>query len=140
MSPRVLYRTASVLLILFALGHQIGFRQVDPLWGADAVVAAMRNTHFQVQGMLRSYWDFYSGFGFFVTVLLLFAAVLAWQLGGLSKAVLQSLALVTWTLALSFAVITFLSWRYFFIAPLVFSAVVALCLVIAAWRSAALGG
>jgi hypothetical protein len=95
----------------------------------------MKTVRFEVQGMSRSYWDFFSGFGFFVTVLLLFAAVLAWQLGGLSKETLQSLAFVTWTLAFSFVVITFLSWRYFFIAPLVSSAIVSLCLLIAAWSA-----
>jgi hypothetical protein len=31
--PSVLYRVASVLLILFTVGHTLGFRQVDPSWG-----------------------------------------------------------------------------------------------------------
>jgi len=85
--------------------------------------------------MTRSYWDFFSGFGFFVTVLLLFAGILAWQLGGLSTDTLQKLTLVTWTLAFSFVVITFLSWRYFFIAPLVSSALVSVILLLAAWSA-----
>ncbi len=136
MTSKILYRIASTFLVLFALGHQLGFRSTDPLWGANTVVDGMKSVHFQVQGMSRSYWDFFSGFGFFVTVFLLFAAVLAWQLGGLSKETQQSLAFVMWTLAFSFVVITFLSWRYFFIAPLVFSAIVSLCLLMAAWSAA----
>ncbi len=88
-----------------------------------------------MQGFTRSYWGFYAGFGFFVTVLLLFAAILAWQLGGLPKDMLRSLRVVNWALALSFVAVTVLSWRYFFIAPLVFSGVVAACLVLAAWRA-----
>ena len=43
--------------------------------------------------------------------------------------------LVTWGLALSFLAVTYLSWRYFFPAPVIFSAVIALCLVVAAWLS-----
>jgi hypothetical protein len=31
--------------------------------------------------------------------------------------------------------VTFLSWRYFFIAPVVFSAVITVCLVLAAWAA-----
>ncbi len=136
MSPSLLYRVASVLLVLFGLGHQFGFRRIDPRWGVDSAIGALKATQFQVQGMTRTYWDFYSGFGFFVTVLLFFAAILALQLGRLSKEALGSLSLVTWAFAVAFVVITVLTWRYFFIAPLVFSSLVALCLLLAAWSAA----
>ncbi len=136
MSPSLLYRVASVLLVLFGLGHQLGFRRVDPRWGVDSAIGALKATQFQVQGMTRTYWDFFSGFGFFVTVLLFFSAILAFQLAGLSKESLRSLRVVTWAFALSFVVITLLTWRYFFIAPLVFSSLVALCLLMAAWTAA----
>jgi hypothetical protein len=135
-SPSLLYRAASVLLVLFAFGHQLGFRRVDPRWGVNAAIEALKTTQFQVQGMTRTYWDFFSGFGFFVTVLLVFAALLAFQLGGLPKESLRGLGLVTWAFALCFVMITLLTWRYFFIAPLVFSSLVALCLVLAAWSAA----
>jgi len=134
-SASLLYRIASVLLVLFGLGHQVGFRQIDPRWGVDSTIAALKATPFRVQGMTRTYWDFFSGFGFFVTVLLFFAAILAFQLGGLPKETLRSLRLVTWTFALAFVAITLLTWRYFFIAPLVFSSLVTLCLVLAAWSA-----
>ena len=81
MKTSVLYRVAAVLLVLFAAGHNIGFRRVDPRWRADAVVGAMQTTRFAVGSFGRTYWDFYAGFGFFVTAFLLFAAVLAWQRG-----------------------------------------------------------
>jgi hypothetical protein len=134
--PSILYRIASVLLVLFGLGHQLGFRRVDPSWGVDSALGALKTIEFRVQGMTRTYWDFFSGFGFFVTVLLFFAAILAFQLGGLSKESLRSLRLVTWGFALSFVVITLLTWRYFFVAPLILSSLVALCLVLAAWSAA----
>ena len=136
MSPSLLYRVASVLLVLFGLGHQLGFRRVDPRWGVDSAIGALKATQFQVQGMTRTYWDFFSGFGFFVTVLLFFSAILAFQLAGLSKESLRNLSLVTWAFAVSFVVIALLTWRYFFIAPLIFSSLVALCLLMAAWSAA----
>jgi hypothetical protein len=40
-----------------------------------------------------------------------------------------------WALALCFAGIAVLSWRYFFIIPIVFSIVITLCLIAAAWLS-----
>ena len=135
MSPSLLYRIAAVLLILFGLGHQLGFRRIDPRWGVDSTIGALKATRFQVQGMTRTYWDFFAGFGFFVTVLLFFAAILAFQLGGLPKETLRSLGLVTWTFALAFVAITLLTWRYFFVVPLVLSSLVALCLLMAAWSA-----
>jgi hypothetical protein len=132
MKASLLYRIASILLILFALGHTLGFRRLDPRWKVDSIIAALRSTHFEVQGLNRTYWDFYVGFGFFVTVLLLFAALLAWQLGGLSKEHLSAMPIITWGLAGCFVVVTFLSWKYFFIVPVIFSCVVTICLILAA--------
>ncbi len=132
----VLYRIASVLLVLFAVAHTAGFRQADPAWGAEAVIGAMQSVHFDVQGFSRSYWDFFVGAGLSVGVFFLFAGVLAWQLGGLPPTALASMRGVAWALALCFAAITAVSWRYLFILPVVFAGVITLCLAAAAWRSA----
>jgi hypothetical protein len=129
----LLYRITSVLLVLFAVGHTLGFRSVDPTWGVDSVISAVKSAHFAVQGFDRTYWDFYTGFGLFVTVFLLLAAVLTWQLGSLPKVVLSTMWILNWSLAACFMVIAALSWTYFFLVPVVFSTVIALCLVCAAW-------
>jgi len=95
----------------------------------------MQSNHFYIMGFSRTYWDFYVGFGLFVSVFLILAAVLAWQLGGLQP---ESLALMRgtgWAFALCFVAITVLSWKYFFIVPIVFSIVTTLCLTAAAWLS-----
>jgi hypothetical protein len=135
MKAPLLYRIASALLLLFAAGHTMGFRRVDPRWGVDAAIQALKATRFDVQGFSRTYWGFYTGFGLFVSVLLLFAAAVAWQLGGLSREVLGAMPGVTWGLAVCFVAVTFLSWQYFFIAPVVFSGLIALCLLAAAWSA-----
>jgi len=133
MKVSLLYRVASGLLVLFAIGHTLGFRRTDPKWGADSVVDSMRTTRFNVDGFSRTYWDFFTGFGLFVTVFLLFAAILAWELGGLGKDPLMFLPIVRWAFAICFVGITVLSWMYFFIIPGVFSSLIGLCLVLAAW-------
>ncbi len=135
MKASIIYRIASVLLVLFALGHTLGFRRVDPRWGLDSIISALRSTHFNVQGLNRTYWDFYTGFGLFVTVLLLFSAALSWQLGVLPKETVAAMPIVTWSFAVSFAVVTFLSWEYFFFLPVIFSAVITICLFLAAWTA-----
>jgi len=127
------YRASSLLLVLFAAGHTLGFRKTDA-WPATVkpVVAGMQTVYFPADGFLRSYWDFYVGFGLFVTVMMLFAAVVAWQMAGLSPETLSRLKLIRWSLAVALAVITAMTWRYFFVAPLIFSLVTTATLTVAA--------
>jgi hypothetical protein len=135
MKTSVLYRISSGLLVLFAIGHQLGFRRLDPRWGVDSLVDSMKTRNFVAQGFSRTYWDFYTGFGIFVTVFLLFAAAIAWQLGGLTKGQLSLLPIICWGFAICFAGITYLSWKYFFIAPGIFSGLITLLLFLGAWLS-----
>ena len=134
MKASIFYRIAAVLMLLLDAGHTSGFPWSDPKWGVD--LGAMRSTHFDILGSSRTYWDFYVGFGLFVSVFLLLAVVLAWQLGGLPAETLARMRGVAWAFPLCFAAITVLSWGYFFIIPIVFSAVTTVCLIAAAWRSA----
>ena len=125
MSARMLYRISSVLLVLFAVGHTVGFRSTKGMTGAVTV-----------QGFERSYYHFYVGFGFFVTIFLLFSAALTWQLGGLpTEALARVPSVVTWGLAACFIAIAIITWRYFFMTPDIFSTLVGVCLIAAAWRS-----
>ena len=132
MTSRVLYRIAAVLILLFDLGHSVGCPWSDPKWGVDT--SAMRSTQFQILGFTRTYWDFYVGFGLFISVFLLLAAVLAWQLGSLPAQTAPLLRVTAWTFSLCFAAVTVLSWMYFFAIPIVFSTLITACLAAAAWR------
>jgi hypothetical protein len=134
MKASIFYRIAAVLMLLLDAGHTSGFPWSDPKWGVD--LGPMRSTHFDILGVSRTYWDFYVGFGLFITVYLLLAVVLAWQLSGLPAETVALMRGTAWTFAVCFAAITVLSWRYLFIIPIVFSMVITLCLTAAAWLSA----
>ena len=136
MKASVLYRIAAVLLLLFAVGHTLGFRQSDPGWGVDSLLVSMRSIHFDVQGFSRTYWDLFEAAGFSVGVLYVFAAILAWQLAGLPAATLARMRGTTWSFAVCFAVLTIVSWRFLFIIPIAFSFAITVCLTAAAWLSA----
>jgi hypothetical protein len=136
MKASTFYRIAAVLLLLFAIGHTLGFRQSDPSWGVDALLGSMRSIHFDLQGFNRTYWDLFEAAGFSVGVFFLFSAILAWQLGGLPAATLALMRGTAWAFALCFAAITVVSWSYLFILPIAFSVVITLCLTAAAWLSA----
>jgi len=135
MKASVLYRIAAVLLLLFAVGHTVGFRQSDPTWGVDALLGSMRSIHFNVQGFNRTYWDLFLAAGFSVGVFYLFAAILAWQLSGLPASTLAPMRATGWAFALCFAALTVVSWRYLFIIPVAFSIAITVCLTAAAWLS-----
>ena len=132
MRASILYRISSVLILLFAIGHTLGFRKTDPAWGVDQALSILKRTTFHIQGFDRTYYGFYAGSGYFVTLLILFTAVVTWQLGRLPAATLAQLPWLTWGLALCYAGSLVISLRYFFMAPVIFSALIFLCLAAAA--------
>jgi hypothetical protein len=135
MKASLFYRIAAALLLFFAVGHTLGFRQSDPGWGVDALLGSMRSIHFDVQGFSRTYWDLFVAAGFSIGVFYFFSAILAWQLGGLPAEILSRMRGTTWAFAVCFAAITVVSWRYLFILPIIFSMVITVCLIAAAWLS-----
>jgi hypothetical protein len=134
--PSVLYRIASVLLLLFAALHTFGFRQVDPQWGVESLIRSMQSIRFDILGSQRTYWEFFVGFGLFFSIFLVFTAVLTWQLSGLPGQTLTAMRGTAWALVACFAAVTAVCCGYAFIIPIVFSILILLCLTAAAWLSA----
>jgi hypothetical protein len=132
------YRIASVLFILFAAGHTIGFLAFKPPSSEGlAVRDAMQNVHFQVKGSSFTYGEFYTGFGLYATVYLLFSAFLAWHLGNLARTTPQAIGSLAWVFVAVQIASLVLSWRYFLLPPVILSASVAACLAWAGWLVAA---
>lgn len=135
MKASLLYRIASILMLLFAAGHTFGFRQIDPKWGVDSLVQSMKSIHFNANGSDRTYWDFFVGFGLFVTALMVFASIVAWQFSNLRAETLGQMRIGAWGFVVCFGVVAYLSWRSFFLVPVIFSVSILLCLTAAAWIS-----
>jgi len=127
MKASLFYRIAAVLLLLFPVGHTLGFRQSGPAWGVDTLLGSMRSTHFDVQGFSRTLGTVCRGWILGQRVLFIRGG-LAWQLGGLSAETLAAMRITVWAFVLCFAAITVVSWRYLFILPIVFSIMITLCL------------
>jgi len=130
MNASTFYRIAAVLLVLFALGHTLGFRRSDP-----NLLGSMRLTRFDVQGFNHTYWDLIVAAGFSVGVFYLFAAIVAWQLGALPAPTLALMRGTAWASSLCLAALAVVSWRYLLILPIAFSILITLCLIAAAWFS-----
>src|ERR1700730_9881820 len=122
-------RIASVLTLVHAVLHTIGgvFGGAAP--GAQqAAVTAMQINQFQVMGVTRTFWDFYMGLGLAGSVSMTVEAVVFWQLGSLAKTDALRLRPILATFLIGFLGVAVVSYRYFFVAPVIAEILIALCL------------
>ncbi|PYY03415.1 MAG: hypothetical protein DMG64_08005 [Acidobacteria bacterium] len=87
MKPTLFLRIASLLTLIHCILHTIGGVLAGPKHGAEeaSVIETMKPRRFDVMGSMRSYWDFFFGYGLFITLALLVQAVLFWQLARVMK-------------------------------------------------------
>lgn len=124
------FRLTTYLLILYCAGHTVGALVQTPHFGpgADAVLEAMKTTHFLANGSACTWYGFYLGFGYLVSIFFLFAAVVTWHLGGLAPPQQRAAAPLAGALFVAFAAGTYLAARWFFLPPVVFSSLITLLL------------
>jgi hypothetical protein len=128
----LLLRIASVIALLFALGHTSGSPWTPSVeHGAASVVEAMKSVSFDAMGTNRSYWEFYYGFGVSISVYMFAQAAFLWLLAALAKTQPASVRPFVVVLLASYAANGFVAWRYFFVLPLVLSVVMVICLALA---------
>ncbi len=120
MSATILFRIASVVFLLFAVGHTFGFLSFKPPTAEGlAVQKAMSNVVFKVGGSDLSYGGFYRGFGLSCTVSMLFSAILCWQLGALATTHPREITVIAWPLFVVQAIGVALSIKYFGWPPVI---------------------
>jgi hypothetical protein len=123
-------RLTTLLLVLYCLGHTLSALVSTPPFGAqsDAVAAAMKSVHFEFSGSVCTWYGFYLGFGYEVSIFFLFSGVLTWFLGGMSLPDQRRWAPILWALFVSYSATIVLAVRYLFIVPIVFSSLITLLL------------
>jgi hypothetical protein len=131
------FRATAALFVFFALSHTIGFLQPPvPDSPTAPVYSAMRQVHAPIMGFMRSYLDFYRGFGLSVTVEFLVLGLIAWQLASLSVRQPRAALPLAVTLLIGSIGTVVVSFVYFFAAPMVVSAITLACAV-GGWASVA---
>jgi len=137
------FRVSAVILLLFAVGHTVGFlgfRGSTP--EAQAVRAQMDAVHFAAKpggAATLSFGGFYEGFGLFITAFYLFAAWVAWRLGAMAKQGPADVAALGWAMVALMVVSAGLSLQYFSAKPMVLSMLAAIFLAVATWSADAPG-
>jgi hypothetical protein len=121
MRTTLFLRIASVLAIIHAILHTIGGVLSKPNNGAPeiAIIEAMKSRAFDVMGSMRTYWDFFFGYGLIVTITLLVQGILFWQLGNIAKTNGAQIRPILLLFCFNFIATTIVAWKYFFIAPAV---------------------
>jgi hypothetical protein len=131
--PALWFRSAAVLLLLFAVGHTVGFltfRPPNP--EGRAVWNAMNSVTFSDGHSNFTYGGFYVGFGIFVSVFLLFSGWLSWMLAAIARRSPADARILAWGLAATQLINLVLCLRYFAVPPAVFSALTVACLILGA--------
>jgi len=122
-------------MFLFAAGHTMGALDSWSPPGETAVLQSMRTFRFDASGVSRTYWDFYIGFGLYISILLFLNAVVLWQLGATARAEPERARPVVAAFLVASIAGTYVAWRYIFMLPALFSLACAVCLAMAVFTS-----
>jgi hypothetical protein len=130
MTTSLLLRIASVISLVFTAGHTLGGVQKWSPMGENEVLKAMSIVRFDTMGANRSYLDFFMGFGWSISVLMLLETVLLWQLASLARSDPAQVRPMIAAFALATLATGAIAWRFIFPIPALFSG--ALVIVLAA--------
>jgi len=98
---------------------------------ASVAEAAMKANQFQFMGATRTFWEFHRGMGLAITIFLTVEALVFWLLGSLAERDAVALRPVLAAFMLGYLAFAVDSLVYFFALPVVFEALIALCLGLA---------
>ncbi len=132
-STGVWLRAASLLTLLLAAGHSAGGLKLWSPIGESNVLLAMRDFKMNAQGEQRSYFDFYMGFGWTLSVYLLLQMVVLWQIASLNKSAPTSARAMIVAFIVANVLAAILARQFLFVVPVAFFLCIAGCLVIAWW-------
>lgn len=136
MKAALLLKIAAGLALVHGVMHTIGGVFGGAASGAQLEAwTVMKVNRFVAMGVTRSYWDYYMGYGLFVTVSFLVQTVVFWQLATLAKTEARRIRPIVMAFGVGYLAWAAVAWRYFFMAPAVFEILIAGCLL-GAWALA----
>lgn len=122
-------RIAAVITAIQSILHTIGgvFGKHAP--GPQTIaVEAMKSNTFPLMGNVRSFWDFYLGFGLAISVSAAAEAVLFWQLASLAKTDPVRVRPILITFLLAYSALGINAYVFFFPGPVIAEILIVACL------------
>lgn len=136
MKSVIFLRIAAALTLIHAALHTIGGVFGKPVPGpAEQVVAVMKTNHFLAFGNIRTYWDFYIGFGLGISIFLTVEAVAFWLLSSVVVREGTKARPLISVFALGYLAFALNSHFFFFTGPVIVEVLIALCLALAAFTA-----
>jgi len=132
MSASVFLKIAAVLILLFGVGHSLGYPWVGDVTEAQqtALMNAIQANTAVTMGFMRSYADFHVGFGWFISIFFLVQAIVVWRLASLLGAQPAMVKFFSGLFAVQYLANLVLDYYFFFWAPIISSALVAACFLV----------
>ncbi|HEY8024472.1 MAG TPA: hypothetical protein VIF60_07905 [Burkholderiaceae bacterium] len=125
---------AAIATALLALGHTFGNPWLPELGnGAHSVIEAMAAYRFDIEGMTRSYHDFYIGFGWMLSAYLFGHVVMLWLLSGMVGGEMAGPRLIVCVLFVESLALLTMSWAFLFLVPVIMNFAIAMLLGGAWW-------
>lgn len=132
MKAHKLLRIASIITFLYCAGHTSGYPWIPVIGEQElAIVESMKAHQFDVIGSMRSFWDFYLGFGLVVSGFMLAISLVLWQIASLAKRGVNGIRPMILTFFIAFVINTIFEIRFFFVIPIVMAIVISILLGIA---------
>jgi hypothetical protein len=133
MNASVLLKIAAVFILLFRVGHSLGYPWVGNITEAQqaALMNAIQANAAVTMGFMRSYADFHVGFGWFISIFFLVQAIVVWRLALLLGAQPAMVKFFSSLFAVQYLATLVLDYCFFFWAPIISAALVAACFLAA---------
>ena len=124
-------RISAVIALLFAVGHTLGGLSYWSPMGDNPVLQSMRTVRFDTMGANRSYFDFFMGFGYSISVAMVMQAILLWQLATLAGSNAAAVRPLIVAIAVANTVSSVIAWRFIFPIPALISLILVASLAVA---------
>jgi hypothetical protein len=132
-APAVLIRVSSLVYLFLMIGHTSGYPWAstrDPQ--ETQLVDSMKSLEFVFAGRGSTYWNLYFGWGVLVAVLLLTQAILLWLSSDLARLAPRRIGFMTGLMSANSFIGAYLSFRFFYIPPVICYLIAGLLLLAAA--------
>lgn len=118
-SPMAMMRLSSLLFVFLMLGHMSAYP-----WSSvrslheTRLIDSMKSIDFNFMGEHSTYWSLYFGWGLLVGVLLFTMAALLWLLSDLARLAPRRVGVMAGLIAAACGIGAYLSFRFFYVPPL----------------------
>lgn len=132
-SPVALIRTSSVLVVLLMFGHTSAYPWNSTQVPREKLLGdSMKTVDFIFLGERSTYWNLYFGWGLWMAVSLLTLAIILWLLSDLAHVAPRNVGVISGVISATSLIGIYLSFRFFYIPPIIFYSVICALLAAAA--------